>query len=56
MADLLMFGVIGFILFLSIPIVICWILFGIAKFYPWDHPNITPVEIIEKLSKNISQN
>ena len=37
--------------FMLLPIVVCWSLFGIAWVKGWIDPEITPLEIIERLSK-----
>jgi hypothetical protein len=49
--DQLIFGLWCFTGFLVTPIVICWILFGIAKLKGWNDPEITPLEILERLSQ-----
>ena len=37
--------------FLATPILFCWILFGIARFKGWNDPEITPLEIIDRLTQ-----
>ena len=49
--DQLIFGLWCFMGFLLTPIVICWILFGIAWLKGWRDPEITPLEILERLSE-----
>ena len=49
--DHLLLGIWIFIGILLTPILLCWLLFGIAWLKGWRDPNITPIEILERLNK-----
>jgi hypothetical protein len=39
-----------FTMYLVIPLVACWLLFGYAWLRGWDRPDITPEEIIKRIT------
>ena len=39
----------AFIAYLMLPILLCWLLFGIAQLKGWSDPHITPAQIIKRL-------
>lgn len=47
--DQLIFGLWCLAGFMLLPIVVCWSLFGIAWVKGWRDPEITPIEILERL-------
>jgi len=51
MKDIVMWLMIGFIAYLAIPIILCMILFLIAHLKGWRDPNITPIQILDRLTK-----
>lgn len=49
--DQLIFVLWCFTGFLATPILLCWMLFGIARLKGWNDPEITPLEIIDRLTQ-----
>ena len=39
-----------FLMYLLIPLVVCWLLFGYASLRGWSRPDITPAEILKRIT------
>lgn len=45
----IMWVMFAFVMYLLIPIIVCWLLFGYAWLKGWSRPDITPAEILKRM-------